>query len=220
MIARLSALAAAALLAVACSSAVEGTGSSDDALLARGDCSGDGINSGVICTGGAVGPIRIESATEAPASGYNDTCGSDRVAVPVALRGYGCTLGMMVDNQPIWACPDTIPTVPTTLGQVAVTEGSCVDANGNWRDDVTAGGSCEWVTVIDGIGYTLRSNCVGNPSTGWILIVDSVLKVDSSAPYVLRPHCHWTGTTWHCGPTQEPGPCGGNCALTTPPLAN
>lgn len=121
----------------------------------------------VVCTCEPLTGFR--EVASAPASG-RDTCGTTPVAVPPQLLPYGCTTGVMVDDEPVWLCPLGTP-LPLTLGVVVDPRHLgpmpvCV-FNGNPKpiNDST----CEAVEDFT----RSSSNCLGTAPGGWMFILDT-----------------------------------------------
>jgi hypothetical protein len=196
------ALLIVATCAAACSSAPDGTGepaaqSTEQALTGRPTCSEGyvAINLGTYDTGPNGQPIPdwecvplISRYAGPPATGY-DTCGSV-VKTPASLPSTCIAWGMVIDNQPVFACPaGTVP--PASLGLVDPSAGLCfkcdagasppvvpvynpIDASAGGCSDnqQNLGATCEAVLVLS----TLSSNCLGSPAAGWEFVVDSLEK--------------------------------------------
>jgi hypothetical protein len=96
-------------------------------------------------------------------------CGGNDVPAPSALAAYGCSTGVLIEGQPVWACPEGTP-VPSSLGLVTAPyapKGTCA-MNGAGVPDL-AELPCESV-----IGFTQGDGpCVGPAPTGWMYILDT-----------------------------------------------
>jgi hypothetical protein len=142
-------------------------------------------------------PVTASEHTSAPTAGYTDTCGSRMIAVPATLPAT-CTLGTQIDGSYVFACP---------AGTAAPSSLVLSEPGGNCsRTDVEAlFENCEEIQVIpSAVAPSLLSNCLGNPSSGWELIVDGVGVVIASDT--------------DGGPSG--GPCPGGCATgaLSPPM--
>jgi hypothetical protein len=222
-IARLAAAAAAVTLSVAaCSSAGdaggEQTAAIEPALLAQKclpgyvrDCSGDGPNGQVICTCIPDG-VTIDAETSAPtAPAGTDICGASDVAVPSFLAYAGCTLGTVVDGQPVWACPTSkVPSnLPNALGLITVpTQGPCYASNGTQNTLDPSAAPCEIVVATPSI---TSNSCVGplKDPVGWTFVIDALADVRPNPPTV---YCHYP---WGIAPCKYPVPggCAGGCPV-------
>jgi hypothetical protein len=138
----------------------------------------------------------------------NDTCGTiDAYAPPSNLAWLGCTRGISIDGQIVFACPSAA-TIPFDLlylvDQTKVGQGACYDTLGgrnpnlDYTLDATKGG-CE-ATLVRTNGFD--SKCLGSPKPGWNLVIDAILDV---AQCPAPPDAG--NASWNPG-VQPPGPIG------------
>ncbi len=213
LVVRAVVVAGAAAAIAACSSApVESSSSTGDALggVCRPPCHWES-NAGETRTGGtlrqcvcdepgtgtggsgAAATPSILSVTGVP-SGAGDQCGTaDAVGLPPVLAGRGCTTGMIIDGQPVWACPSSVQVSPwDPIGVLSPTPigGACYDSEGALIARCSR--LCEATRVVTSI----TSNCLGSPNAGWELVIDAIFD----------PVCGGGG-------------CTGTCAIPRPPTA-
>jgi hypothetical protein len=223
-----SALLIVAACAAACSSAPDGAGepvaqTAEQVLTGRPNCGAGyvAINQGTTDTGPTGKPLPpvwecvplISAYAGAPATG-SDTCGSV-VKTPASLPSTCVAWGILIDNQPVFACPTgTVPPpslglvdpsaglcftcpagiVPPTAPVTNPGEGPCPDNQWNPRQ------TCEAVLVLS----TLSSNCLGSPAAGWEFVVDALEDA--------------VATSFGGG---QGGGCKGGCAVAAvPPVSN
>jgi hypothetical protein len=217
---RLSAVVAALAVFVGCSSAVESTGSSADAITKCGD--GYLPQVGQRANGAPFSycaPYTIDLATNQSLSTKVNVCGSNQVAVPSWLSGLNCTLGMVVDGAIVWACPTTSlhPVVfqqnlhvfyvlPERTGLLTSTFGWCTAAQPDGTQaarSFSQAGTCEEIYVE----LWIDTSCFGAPNDGFSLVVDAL------ADEAYYPPCVGTISTCKTG---APGACSGGNACISP----
>ena len=156
-------------------------------------CDEPGSGSGSGAGSGAAVIPSILSVTGVP-RGAGDQCGTaDAVGLPPVLAGLGCTTGMIIDGQPVWACPSSVQVSPwDPIGILSPTPigGACFDSEGT--SIMRCARPCEATRVVT----SLTSNCLGSPNAGWVLVIDAIFD----------PQCITGG-------------CAGTCAIPRPPVA-
>jgi hypothetical protein len=93
-----------------------------------------------------------------------DTCSTVPIATPSSLAG--CTTGVLVLHQPVWACPST-KALPPSLGIVGWPQKQpLLVCNGPVEDGTNM---CETV-----VGFTSStSNCINTAPAGWKFVTDT-----------------------------------------------
>lgn len=125
-------------------------------------------------------------------SDYGEQCGSSSTPIPSALAGKGCTLGIVINGDPLWACPSAnlvpLSALPRTFGVIQYADGTTRSLP---ACAATPTESCERIGIVRAV----TSACVGSPRPGWVFVWDhiEVVIVDGGAPQ-------------NCGEGSCPGP--------------
>jgi hypothetical protein len=208
VLSRIFLVAVGGAVVVACSASPDSeptAESTGEALSVRPTCAANQVAVSSEDPGPNGRPIVSWECVQAPASDFTtkpegdagvDTCGSATVPTPASLST--CSLGILIDSQPVFACPlSTV--VPTSLGLVPASNGLCERSDSN-QDSVP--GTCEEVVTVSSLG----SSCLGSAIAGWKLVID--VAGEFVLPSPPPPPCTPKGC--------QGGGCGGPCAVSIP----
>jgi hypothetical protein len=207
-IARFAVAAGLSLAAYGCSSATEAAGSSTAEAFTK--CPpGQVVACSPTSSGRSVcycAPPTIDAFTDAP-TGTSDTCDLTPIDVPDALAGMGCSRGILVDGQPVWACPENIA-LPASIGAVAVSEATCAEVS-----TAAKPGTCEQVMAVQSFN---NSGCVGAAHSGWVLVIDSIVDVNPLTKVGI--YCVPFRGGWRCKTASPNGCPNTTCLVPGPPV--
>ena len=183
----------------ACSSAGDGDapGSVGEALGSCGPglvvkCGDETVGNKLTCWCDVPQSIADTAYRPSPADDNSESCGSSSTPIPIALAGKGCTLGIVINGDPLWACPSAnlvpLSALPRTFGVIEFAEGTT-------RSLPACAAAPSVMCERIGIARALTSACLGSPRSGWVFVWDHAVNETPDG-----------GTPQNCPEGSCPGP--------------